>query len=308
MNVSQITKSVYSALEEKGYRGRIVPIKYLAALKEAIEAGHNEGLFDEVFYQERLTHFKFSTPRRFPDVKSIIITSAPQPQQRVGFNLKGRLYHFIIPPTYSHKTDDIVNSTLSNILKPAGLGLYPAVVPLKLLAVHSGLAKYGKNNLAYMAGMGSFHRLKAFFSNLPIAEDSWFELQLLEQCKTCSACIKKCPTGAIIPQRFLVQAEKCLTSHNERRGEFPDWIEPSWHNCLIGCMYCQIVCPANKAFFNWFRESVNFTEEETELILETTSHHQLPQAAANKLKRIYLLEELDLISRNLKALVIQDSS
>jgi len=306
--ISQITKQLYSRLEQKGCRVRIVSIRHLDDLKEEFEHHRNQGVFDETLYQAYLAEFEFGTPEQFPDAKSLVITSAPQPQRKMNFNFKGKSYHFTIPPTYSLKTDEIVRTTLLDILRPKGFNLYPAVVPEKLLAVRSGLAKYGKNNITYIEGMGSFYRLKAFLSDLPAIEDNWFELQLLEQCNTCNACVKKCPTGAIVPHRFLVQAEKCLTFHTERPNEFPDWVEPSWHNCLIGCMYCQLACPANKRFFRWFEGEESFTEKETELILKGTSPNQLPQATVEKLKRLYLLYQLDVIPRNLDVLIKQGSS
>lgn len=307
--ISQITKQVYSRLEQKGYRGKIVPIQHLADLKEEFEHHHNQGVFDEALYQAYLAGFEFGIPEHFPDAKSLVITSAPQPQQKVNFNFKGRPYHLTVPPTYSHKTDEIVENILSDILKPKGFNLFPAVLPVKLLAVHSGLSKYGKNNITYIEGMGSFYRLKAFLSDLPTAEDNWFGLQMMEQCNKCSACANKCPTGAIIPHRFLIQAEKCLTFHNERPDEFSDWIELCWHNCLIGCMYCQLACPVNKRFFRWFEEGQeSFTEKETELILKGTSPNQFPQATVEKLKRVCLFDQLDVMLRNLDVLIEQGSS
>ena len=308
MNVSEITRLVYSELEQKGYRGRILSIQHLADLKEEIETRYNEGIFDETFYRERLTGFEFGILERFPAANSIIITSAPQPQQRVNFNFKGRSYNLTIPPTYCHRTDEIVKNMLSDILKTKGFNLYSAELPEKLLAVRSGLAQYGKNNITYIEGIGSFHRLRAFLSDLPDIEDSWLGLQSMELCNKCSACINKCPTGAIVPHRFLIQAEKCLTFHNERQAEFPDWIEPSWHNCLIGCMACQSVCPANKKLLNWFEEKESFTEEETELILKGTSRYQLPRATIGKLQRIYLWDDMEIIPRNLNVLIEQRSS
>ncbi len=197
---------------------------------------------------------------------------------------------------------------LSDILKTKGFNLYSAELPEKLLAVRSGLAQYGKNNITYIEGTGSFHRLRAFLSDLPDIEDSWLGLQSMELCNKCSACINKCPTGAIAPHRFLIQAEKCLTFHNERQAEFPDWIEPSWHNCLIGCMACQSVCPANKKLLNRFEEKESFTEEETGLILKGTSRYQLPRATIGKLQRIYLWDDMDIIPRNLNVLIEQRSS
>ncbi len=308
-NVSDVTKLVHSELEQNGYKGRVVSIQHINDLKKEIGAHYNEGVIDKALYHEYLADFKFEIPAAFPTDSSLIITSAPQPQYRVNFTFKGRLFQFIIPPQYSHKTDESVEDVLSGVLKPNGFNLRPASLPEKLLAVHSGLAKYGKNNISYIEGLGSFYRLRTFYSDLPAIDDSWQELQLMEQCNKCRACVNKCPTGAIVQHRFLIQAEKCLTFHNERQAEFPDWIEPSWHNCLIGCMDCQSVCPANKKLLSWFEEKESFTEEETELILKGTSRHQLPRATIDKLQRLYLSDSIiDRMPRNLSVLIEQYST
>ncbi len=308
MSNSQLSDLICSELEQKGCRARIVSITHLADLKDEIEGRHNDGVFEEIFYQERLTRFDYTIPAHFPNARSLIITAAPQPQRRVGFELKGKPYHFTVPPTYSYDTDRTVESMLSRILQPERFNLHPAKLPEKALAVCSGLARYGKNNIAYVDGMGSFHRLKAFFSDLPPLEDNWTGLQSMEQCHKCTACISRCLSGAIVPHRFLILAERCLTFHNERSAEFPGWIDPSWHNCLIGCMACQLACPVNKKFFNWFGERVSFTEEETTLLLGGVPRHQLPQATADKLQRLCLLEDLELVTRNLAVLLKQRSS
>ena len=305
MNVAQITRAIYEALEQKGFKGSIVPIEHVSDLKEEIENARKKKVFDEVFYRERLTVFDFNVNKQFPEAKSIIITAAPQPQQRVSFDFRGKSYSFTIPPTYSYKTDRIVEKILLDVLKPHGFSLHPAKLPLKLLAVRAGMARYGKNNIAYIEGMGSFHRLKVFLSDLPPVEDKWLELKSMEKCHRCTACIKKCPTAAITLDRFLIRAERCLTFHNERKEPFPDWIEPSWHNCWLGCMVCQLVCPENKKIYNWFEETEHFTEKETDLILKGTPQSRLPKATANKLSKLDLLEDLDLLPRNLDVLLKQ---
>jgi len=239
MSVAEITRLVYSGLEGDGLKGRIVSIEHIADLKREIETHHKEGALDETLYHEfDIADFEAGIPADFPSAESLIIVAAPQPQCWVEFNFRGRLFRLTIPPTYSHKTDETVDNLLADILKPEGFHLRPASVPYKLLAVRSGLAKYGKNNVSYIESAGSFPRLRAFFSDLPVVRDSWYAPQILEQCGNCQACLNNCPTGAISEHRFLVRADKCLTFHNESKGQFPDWIEPSWHNCLIGCMRC----------------------------------------------------------------------
>jgi len=304
---SQITKLIYSRLEENGCSGRIVPIQHLIDLKEEIEINRNKGIFDSTFCQERLVYFNYEIQETFPDANSIVITAAPQSQQKVHFDLRGRDFQVIVPPTYSSETDKKVEDIIAYILKPEGFDFRPAVLPLKSLAVHSGLAEYGKNNITYIQSIGSFYRLKAFFSDLPAIEDNWFEMELMEQCEKCSACIDKCPTGAIIPERFLMKAERCLTFHNERPDKFPTWIEPSWHNCLIGCMECQMVCPVNKKSRSRFEEEIRFSQEESTILLKERSSRKLPPEMINKLQRIGLSEDINLIPRNLGVLLEQNS-
>lgn len=307
MKTSKLAEEIYTRLEEKCFQGRVIAIRHLDALTKEIESLRNEGKFAEIVYKEYLPYFQVKVPESLPAVKSIIITSTMQPQQRVGFSLKGRQNHFIIPPTYSDETDHVVEGLLSDIIKPRGFNLYPAKVPLKLLAVHSGLARYGKNNIAYVEGMGSFHRLKAFFTDIPADEDSWFELEMLEECSNCTACIKKCPTKAIASNCFIIKAERCLTFHNERTVDFPEWINPSWHSCLVGCMDCQLNCPANRSLKEWIVESTDFNEEETDIVLKG-NRSELTDAVKTKLQRLSFLEDFELLGRNLGVLIKQVSS
>ncbi|MFB0533733.1 MAG: 4Fe-4S double cluster binding domain-containing protein, partial [Anaerolineae bacterium] len=157
----------------------------------------------------------------------------------------------------------------------------------------------------YVPGMGSFHRLVAFYSDLPCQEDNWQELQMMESCQNCSACLVSCPTGAITSERFLLRAERCITFHNERAGDFPfpAWLDPSWHNCLIGCLHCQRVCPQNKDFLEWVEEGAEFSQEETALILEGVPLDQLPATTATQWKQLGLDEDYDIFPRNLRVLL-----
>jgi epoxyqueuosine reductase len=73
----------------------------------------------------------------------------------------------------------------------ADIELLPAKLPLKLLAAHSGLAVYGRNNIAYVSGMGGFLGLTAVYSDLPCEQDSWQEPQLMKRGETCNSLCKK---------------------------------------------------------------------------------------------------------------------
>jgi epoxyqueuosine reductase len=123
----------------------------------------------------------------------------------------------------------------------------------------------------------------------------------MKRCQNCQACRKACPTGAISSDRFLLHAERCIVFHGEKKGDipFPSWIDPSWHNCLYGCLHCQRVCPEDKEFLQWIDEKEEFSEEETGLLLEGITRDQLPATTAKKLEYLDLIDSLDSLPRNL---------
>jgi epoxyqueuosine reductase len=303
MALHETAERACAKLGERGYRGAVLSTGHIAELRHEIEEWLGQGAVDKGLYDSYLTHFKFDAPADAPKARSAIITAAPQPQRKITFHLGGRPHPVIVPPTYHRDTDDGVRCTLQDILGPNGYQLRPAALPVKLLAVRSGMAEYGKNNIAYVEGMGSFVRLKAFLSDMPAGRGDWPERRVMEECDGCQACLKGCPTGAIVADRFLIHAERCLTFLNERPEPFPDWVDPAWHNSLIGCMKCQLVCPANKRFAKWLEQGEDFDETETELILKGIPADRMPPQTADKLRRACMLESLDVLPRNLRALL-----
>ncbi len=302
-----MTDSFVSQLEEQGYQARIVPIQRLHDLQEEIERRYRQGFFDEQFYQESLTSFDFNPPDDLPGARSLIIVAVPRPQFELFFNWRGKTLSALVPSFYLRwpEAERRLVDSLARILAPSGQRAVRANLPEKLLAARSGLGQYGKNNVCYVAGMGSFHRLAAFYSDLACQQDDWHELHVMERCQNCSACLRKCPTGAITTERFVIHAQRCITWHNEQPGDvpFPTWLEPEWHNCLIGCSRCQNYCPQNKDFWQWIERGAEFSEAETALLLEGVSPAQLPAATAEKLASLNLAQYAALLPRNLDALL-----
>ena len=297
------TAVICAKLEERGYRGAVLPIEHVAQLKHEIEERLSQKEIDAGLYKKYLSSFKLDVAANLPTICSIIVTAAPQPQRKVTFHFNGQTYSVIIPPTYYADTDDQIKDIIENVLNVDGYQLHRAALPLKLLAVRSGMAEYGKNNIAYVEGLGSFLRLRAFLSDMPTIRSDWMEPRVMKECDTCKACLKACPTRAIVPDRFLIHAERCITFLNEGTGGFPEWIDPAWHNSLVGCMRCQLACPVNKRFIKWVEEGESFNEAETELILNGVPLDRLPPETAHKLNRCYMVEYLDVLPRNLRALL-----
>ena len=301
--MERVIDQLYSILEERGFKGRVVSIQHLHDLRNEIERRHNQGFFDKEFYQEALSFFSFHPPDNLPLAASMIVVSVPRPQTKVSFTWNGNTLALTIPPTYMkfREIQRQIEILLTKWLAQKGCHTALAKIPNKLLAVRSGLAEYGRNNITYIPGMGSFYQLIAFYSDLPCQEDDWREPRMMDRCKDCRICVTKCPTGAIMTERFLLSTERCLVFHNERPPDhpFPDWIDPVSHNCLIGCMLCQQACPENKDFMEWFGGNETFSHEETSLFLNGASADRLPATTQAKLKRLGMPELLEILPRNL---------
>jgi len=301
---------LFDMIEAWGWQSRLVPISRLADLRQAICGRYEEGLIDEALYREQLAAFSFTRPADLPDARSILIVAVPTPQMRIIFQWQGKRLPVVIPPTYVSYTPrtESVQGILAAWLLQEGYRLAKPRLPLKTLAVCSGLAQYGRNNICFVPGMGSFLQLVGAFSDLPCDNDPWREPQSLERCQSCVACLRLCPTGAITAGRFLLHAEHCLTYHNEAANDFPDWIDPSWHHCLIGCMRCQAACPENKALLGWFEDRAEFSDEETTLFLQRVAFDRLPVETKAKMKSLEINEEYRLLCRNLSMIIARDSS
>jgi epoxyqueuosine reductase len=176
-------------------------------------------------------------------------------------------------------------------------------LPQKMLAVRSGLCMYGRNNISYTAAFGSFQRLSTLFSDIPCNEENWFEFRQMDSCAACKACLDNCPNKAITEDSFRIDARRCLTSINERDGQvFPDWIAPTAHNCIVGCMKCQECCPHNKKFLGNVIEPVEFSEEETRYILSEGPLDGASERLNEKIKALEMKIYYKALPRNLKAL------
>ncbi|MGA2385865.1 MAG: 4Fe-4S double cluster binding domain-containing protein [Candidatus Bathyarchaeia archaeon] len=300
-------KEAFRELTEENCKFRTVSTSHLPELQREIETRRDRGEFDLEFARTYLDRFKFLSPDELKDAKSIIIVAMPRPITKAIFTWKGEKRSFILPPTYTAFDEKRlhIERLVAEAVGKEGYKIATPQLPLKLLASRSGLVMYGKNNITYAQGMGSFMRLTAVYSDMPCESDSWQEAKTMDRCGNCKLCQAACPTGAISSDRFLLHAERCLTFHNEKDGKipFPAWIKPEWHNCIIGCIRCQAACPENKPYLNVVGETAEFTEQETKLLLAGTPTAELPADTVTKMKTLSLTDYSNELPRNLGALL-----
>ncbi|MFH0768298.1 MAG: 4Fe-4S double cluster binding domain-containing protein [Chloroflexota bacterium] len=302
MPTNEIVHKIQDRMRQVGYKAKTVSITHLSEVQEAVGKLVRQGLLNKQLHER--WHFYLKTNENLPEAKTIIVVAMPQPFTRLRFEWQGMTYLADIPPTYFTKADDYrAEVILHNVLETTGYKIAKAHLALKTLAVRSGLARYGKNNISYVSRMGSFCQLVAFYSDCPCEKDNWQELKEMEACEKCSLCRESCPTGSISVDRFLIHAENCLGSLNERKPDFPYWVQlqPDWRNALIGCMRCQFVCPVDKPYLHKIVAGLSFSEEETGLILNKTPWEKLSPNTRQKLGDLYGVYSL--LSRNLSALI-----
>lgn len=299
-------------LTKFGLKYEIVSCSHLPELEREYISAIQDHNIDKKLFERYLSHFNFKIPVTFSGARSIIIVASPSFCSEAGFNYSGKNFRFTIPPTYRRYNDIIaeIRNNISAYLNPNGYKAVAASLPYKLLAVHSGLAFYGKNNITYVKGLGSFYQLAAYFSDLPVEDDRWYDLKMYDRCKTCSACVKVCPTNAINSDKFIINAERCITYFNENGYKFPEWLDPKAHNSLIGCMLCQYNCPENKKMRDIVEHKVEFTEEETRRIINAGRIDELDAQLRTKLGKLDLLDThtgFDNLKRNLLTLLFRNN-
>jgi epoxyqueuosine reductase len=260
-------------------------------------------------YRGYIESKKFKAPEELLDAESLIIMAIPVKPVMVRFHLDEKTHEIILPPLYykDEITDETIQETVQQrVIKKSGYRLERTKgIHLKLTAVRSGLGKYGRNNLCYVPGMGSLHKLVAFFTDAELP-DNWNSIEMMPICKTCRICMENCPNGCITEENFVINVGKCLSLYNEIQGKLPMWIKPTAHNALMGCMKCQSPCPANAKVITQIGRLEDVTEEETKRILDGTLDPELLETLNGKLKNFDATqspEAFTIFTRNLHALL-----
>ena len=70
-------------------------------------------------------------------------------------------------------------------------------------------------------------------------------------------------------------------------------------------MVCQKVCPVDKSFRKWIVDGPSFSAQETDLLLQNASKDEFSSETIQKLKQLDMVEYLDVLGRNLRALVVK---
>jgi len=284
-------------------------------VREDFDSLRAAGEIDGAFYEDNLAWFEYPEGITLQSPASVIIVAVPRPAHSLPFEHQNGRLDTILPPTYVNYNklfeqvhDDMDSSVLrgtccSELLK----------APLKAIAARLGLVAYGRNNITYIEGLGSYFQLVGVLTDAELPPPSGSisnHPRMNPQCSDCSLCIQACPTKAIRSKRFLLGAQRCFTLHNESPQTWPEWILPlldlcfSAQPCVIGCLRCQAVCPMNRGLLKTEPAGISFTAGETQWLLEGKPCDSNPLGAGimSKLSKIGMGKDYSPLAKNLREL------
>ncbi|MGB6946145.1 MAG: tRNA epoxyqueuosine(34) reductase QueG [Bryobacteraceae bacterium] len=113
-------------------------------------------------------------------------------------------------------------------------------------ARHAGLGWIGKNTCLINQEIGSWIFLGEILTSLEIAPEVAHDAPPPDRCGTCSRCIDACPTQAIAPGGYEIDARRCIPYFTiELHGAAPQELRAQIGQHIFGCDICQDVCPWN---------------------------------------------------------------
>jgi len=287
---------------QNGERYQVISASVLEALETEIRKFRSTSRIND--FQKWIVEdlYCFTLPEVDFTIESILLVAVPHPfYSEVTFQYNQKCYDCI--SLVRSDFERTRNTLKRELTKRKSNCLEVESLPLKRLAVQSGLAVYGRNNITYIPEFGSSFSYMAFYSDLPPVVSNLSPVQVSSRCEKCRACLRVCPTGAIQEDSFLIDNEKCLSYLNESSDPFPDWLPVTAHHTLYDCIQCQKYCPLNVDQKNNTGSRIEFSEAETDILLAGASFDDYPKGLKEKSIYLGMDQWPDGIAKNLKTLI-----
>lgn len=294
-------------LAASGFEARIASIGSVCKIQDELFSLRESGVIDTQLFDEYKQSMIYDYKNIMPEARSVIVMAHPHYSSKLEFIYNSRRHEVVMPPTYIGSAMLMkAEAALERILATNEFSIKYARLPLKLLAARTGLSRYGRNNIAYVEGMGSYHRLFAYYTDYQCQSDELTDITTMQECSSCKVCLNACPTGCIDESRFLIHAENCITYFNEVERDFPTWLRKDWHNAIVGCMKCQTKCPVNSPYKNKLENEFVFEQDETAAILAKTPFDGLSASTRMKLEALDMKNYYNVLKRNLSVLICSE--
>lgn len=233
----------------------------LSQAEQHLDSWLSNNFNGELFYMEK-HGLKRSRPSLLhPNTKSIIsvrMDYLPQHHAEIKKNLDsptaayisryalGRDYHKLMRQRLQ-KLADKIQAEIGNFGYRAFVDSAPVLE--KAIAEKAGLGWIGKHSNLIHRKAGSWFFLGEIYTDLDLQPDE----PVTSHCGLCEACLKICPTQAIVAP-YQVDARRCISYLTiELHGSIPENLRHLIGNRIYGCDDCQLICPWNR-FANLTKE------------------------------------------------------
>src|SRR2546425_2681410 len=213
-----------------------------------------EGLLDGLSWWSSSRAHASADPRRaMPDARSVIALAFPHPRAAAAPSPRagegrggglGRIAAYALGRDYHEVLLERMQPLLG-MLRERGYAAKTYVDHGWMLdraaAARAGLGWLGKNTNLLVPGAGSYVLLAEIVTSAALQPDQ----PLKKTCGSCDACLRICPTGALVRPGVL-DNRRCISFWTiEHRGVIPHEIRPLIGDWIFGCDVCQEVCPVN---------------------------------------------------------------
>jgi len=208
----------------------------------------DQGMMDGLTWWSRERAAASADPRRnTPQARSVVALAypypSPLPESATGSQPRGRIASYALGRDY-HEVVAERMVPLVNMLKEGGaVKTYVDHGWLldRAAGARAGLGWIGKNTNLLVPGAGSYVVLSEIVTAAALEPDR----PSGKTCGSCDACIRVCPTGALVAPGVL-DNRRCISFWTiEHRGVIPLEIRPLIGDWIFGCDLCQEVCPIN---------------------------------------------------------------
>ena len=219
--------------------------------EDAAATRTEHGLMDGLtWWSEARAHASADPRRATPDARSVIALAFPYPsgglQPDGEDSPRGRIASYALGRDYHEVLLERMRP-LVELLRDEGYRAKTYVDHGWMLdraaAARAGIGWLGKNTNLLVPGTGSQVVLAEIVTSAELDTDE----PLKKNCGTCDACLRICPTGALVAPGVL-DNRRCISYWTiEHRGIIPQEMRPLIGDWIFGCDLCQEICPVNNA-------------------------------------------------------------